>query len=174
MKAALRVIAHLHARGLPCALIGGIALGAHGIARATLDTDLLVADPAVLRASFWQGFAALGAPEIRRGDADDPLAGVVRFADDAASVDVLVGKGAWMRAIVARAIMVRLRGRRVPAVDRADLVLLKLFAGGPQDLLDVRLLLAQDPAALRERVEQRLTSVPRSIRTAWRRLLARS
>jgi hypothetical protein len=34
-------------------VIGGVALSAHGIARATLDTDVLVADPAVLDPTFW-------------------------------------------------------------------------------------------------------------------------
>jgi hypothetical protein len=75
---------------------------------------------------------------------------------------------------VARPIRVRLHRRTVPTVDRADLVLLKLFAGGPQDLLDVRLLLAADTGGLRDMVERRLADVPRPVRTAWRRLLARA
>lgn len=174
MKEALRVIAHLRARSVPCALVGGIALGIHGVARATLDTDLLVAERAVLHRSFWNGLIGLAAPEIRRGDADDPLAGMVRFADDAASVDVLVGKETWTEALIARRISVHLRRRVVPVVDRADLVLLKLYAGGPQDLLDVQLLLAADTGGLPETVEQRLAEVPRSIRTAWRRLTTAS
>ena len=174
MKAVLRVIAHLQARDTSCALIGGIALGVHGIARATLDADVLVADRAVLHRSYWTGIRGLGSLEIRRGDADDPLAGIARFAADAASVDVVVAKGAWMHAILARRIRVRLGRRVVPVVDRADLVLLKLYAGGPQDLLDVQLLLAADPVGLPQEVERRLPAVPRAIRTAWRRALART
>jgi len=33
----------------------------------------------------------------------------------------------------------------IPVVDRGNLVALKLYAGGPQDLLDVALLLEADP-----------------------------
>ena len=77
-----------------------------------------------------------------------------------------------MRAVGARRIAVRLRRHAVWVVERADLVLLKLFAGGPQDLLDVRLLLAVDSGGLRDTVEQRLPEVPRPIGTTWRRLLA--
>jgi len=55
-------------------------------------------------------------------------------------------------------------------VDAADLVLLKLFAGGPQDLLDVRLLLAAGAPRLRKAVEDRLDEAPASVRAQWRTL----
>ena len=47
------VIAYVAKRRKKSALIGGEALAVHGIARATLDSDLLVARPEVLRAGFW-------------------------------------------------------------------------------------------------------------------------
>jgi len=173
MNAAVRVIAYLDRKGVVCALIGGVALGAHGIARATLDADLLVADGIVLTREFWRGLTGAGLPEIRRGDADDPLGGVVRFAGDTESVDVLLGRGLWTSQILARRIRLRVQRRAVPVVDRADLVGLKLFAGGPQDLLDVRLLVEADPALTRV-VESRLGEAPRSVRQRWRRLMRSS
>ena len=48
MKAAAKVIRHLEDEGVAAALIGGLALGAHGIARATLDADILVMEEAPL------------------------------------------------------------------------------------------------------------------------------
>jgi hypothetical protein len=52
MSSALRVVRHLEERAVACAVIGGIALGAHGIARSTLDADVLVAEPGVLADDF--------------------------------------------------------------------------------------------------------------------------
>jgi hypothetical protein len=45
MQSATKVLDYLQGRDVACALIGGVALGAHGVARGTLDTDILVADP---------------------------------------------------------------------------------------------------------------------------------
>jgi hypothetical protein len=46
---------------------------------------------------------------VRRGNADDPLAGVVRVtAPDERDVDVIVGRGDWQRAVVGSAELVRL------------------------------------------------------------------
>lgn len=140
MDAAARVIGHLEGRGVAAALIGGLALGAHGIARATLDADLLVADPVVLDAGFWATMENLGAPEIHGGD--DPLLGVVRFAAGEEPVDVIVGRGAWIVSVLQRRIRIDVGGHSLPLVDGADLVLLKLFAAGPQDLIEAKSLLA--------------------------------
>ncbi|MGH7787855.1 MAG: hypothetical protein ACRERC_13355 [Candidatus Binatia bacterium] len=170
MDAAAKVIRHLENQGVAAAMIGGLALGAHGVARATLDADILVAEPAVLAAEFWIALPELGAPEIRRGDADDPLLGVVRFTAADEPVDVIVGRGTWIVAVLERRLRIEALGHSLPLVDRADLVLLKLFAAGPQDLLDVRLLLAADQGDLRRTVEQRLPSVPAAVRTIWQTL----
>jgi hypothetical protein len=170
MNAAARVLDYLEAHGVTAALIGGIALSAHGIARATLDADILVADPVVLDQAFWAEGPGPTSPEIRRGDPDDPLLGLVRFDFADTPVDVIVGRGAWIGQILARRLSITVTGRPLPVVDRADLVLLKLFARGPQDLLDVRLLLAAASATLRRQVEERLPQVPASVREAWQEL----
>jgi hypothetical protein len=75
-----------------------------------------------------------------------------------------------MSRILNRTIRVRVRGEELPVVDRTDLVLLKLFAGGPQDLLDVRLLLEAGGKELRDQVERRLSGVPPDVRRTWRRV----
>jgi hypothetical protein len=49
-----RVLAHLAAEGIPAAVIGALALAAHGIVRASADLDLLVLNRAVLARGFWE------------------------------------------------------------------------------------------------------------------------
>jgi hypothetical protein len=85
-------------------------------------------------------------------------------------VDVVVGRSPWTRRILERRSQVHLGNRTLPVVDRADLVLLKLYAGGPQDLLDARLLIAVDEAQIRPLVEARLAEAPGSVRSAWEKL----
>lgn len=165
------VVDRLETRGVPCALIGGAALAVHGVARATLDADLLVSELGVLDASFWRGLEFQGPPQIRRGDVDDPLEGLVRFEDLDGCVDVVVMTPRWISDLLARRAWIDLEGQRVPVVQAADLVLLKLVAGGPQDLLDVRLLLAGIPGLDRE-VASRTAVVPDDARAAWERLVS--
>ena len=173
MNLAGRVIAYLEARDVDCAIVGGTALGAHGIARATLDVDVLVANVAVLEREFWTAAHDLTSVEIRRGDVEDPLRGVVRIAGADRPVDVLVGRGAWTAAILKRRIRIAIAGVALPFVDRADLVLLKLYAGGPQDLLDVELLLAAEPDALLATVNARIGEAPAGVRDLWRKVAPR-
>lgn len=45
----------LETAGIRHALIGALALSAYGVNRATLDLDLLVADPDSLRPELWAG-----------------------------------------------------------------------------------------------------------------------
>lgn len=164
------VFDYLHARDIGAAAIGGVALAAHGIVRATLDADVLVTDPRVLRAEFWAGLSGARA-EARSGDVDDPLAGVVHLVSGAEEVDVIVGKDLWQTRALERAVILSVGGRPLPTVDRADFVLLKLFAGGPQDLLDVQLLLAADrEGTLRAEVEARIRDLPVDIGAAWGQL----
>jgi len=163
------VIAHLRACRVRCALIGAEALAVHGIARATLDSDLLVSQERVLRESFWSGFSPRAAITTRRGEADDPLGGLVRLRRRGAQADVIVGRP-WTRRILDRTIRITVSGEELPVVDRAGLVVLKLFAGGPQDLLDVQLLLGKHGAEIRGEVEERLRGLPGDIARAWSKL----
>ena len=171
MTLLLRLVAYLEARGVVAALIGGGALAAHGIARATLDFDLLVVDRAVLTSQFWTDCGSANV-EVRPGDPDDPLAGVARVTEGSDAVDIIVGKHPWEAQILARRVSVTVQQQSLPTVDRADLVLLKLFAGGPQDLLDVRLLLAADTGNLRSEVEKRLADLPVETRRLWEQMCA--
>lgn len=165
------VVGLLQSRGVPHALIGAAAMSGLGVVRASDDLDLLVTDAAVLEDEFWEPLARGGTRvDVRRGDDADPLAGVVRLATGGgAPVDVVVGKRPWQRDVVARARPIRLGAVDVPLVGAADLVLLKLFAGGPQDAADVGLILAAgDRGAIRAEVEARVASLPPDSVALWR------
>lgn len=164
-----RVLALLAERDVPHAIIGAAALAARGVARSTYDIDLLTTDRAVLVPSFWDALRDAGvAVETRTGDRDDPLAGVVRIeAAGERPVDVIVGRHAWQARALTRA---EHPPGGPPVVAARDLILLKLYAGGTQDLWDVRELL-QLPGAgtLVAEVEEDLAGLPGDMRARWAR-----
>jgi hypothetical protein len=162
-----RVVGVLDGSGTSCALIGAAALAAAGVARSTFDVDLLTTDPSVLRPSLWAGLRAEGVSvEIRHADADDPLGGVVRIEAPAERpVDVIVGKHAWQARAVSRA---HRPGAGPAIVQPRDLVLLKLYAGGPQDLWDIReLLRLPEGAALETAVQEDLEGLAPFMTERW-------
>lgn len=162
-----RVSALLEQAGIPHALIGAAALAAAGVARSTFDVDLLVLDASVLRDAAWDPLRADGASiEIRRGDDDDPLKGVVRVeAADERPVDVVVGRHAWQSRVLDRALR---PDTGPPVAAPRDVILLKLYAGGSQDLWDVRELLhGETGSTLLTEVEADLVDLPLSMRDRW-------
>lgn len=175
MSLLAKVATHFGLRRTPFAAIGGVALAIRGVSRSTFDVDLLTMDASVLAEAFWFLVERDGAQvEIRRGDGGDPLRGLVRLvARDERPVDVFVGRGAWLDGVVKRAEPFALLDTRVPVVGSADLVLLKLHAGGTQDLWDVAQLLGTDrEGAVAAEVEARLAEVPRNAAIAWKKLRA--
>ena len=164
MKLLARVVSKLEKMGAPCALIGGVALAFHGIDRATEDIDLLSTEPSVLNASVWADLRSEGIDVgVREGDHDDPLRGVVRI-DSTEVIDIVVPRGRWQDDVLARRLERVILGERIPVVDAADLILLKIDAGGLIDLIDIELLLRHDPS-LRAVVETRLEHLPRRMKT---------
>jgi len=157
----------LSTASVPHALIGAAALAVRGIARSTFDIDLLTTDTRVLRDDWWTPLIADDVTvDVRRGDADDPLAGVVRITTPGERpVDLVVGRHAWQTRAVERA--ERMAGGP-PVVTALDLILLKLYAGGAQDIWDVRELLRQPGAEdLPTSVEAELTTLPEPMRAVW-------
>ena len=144
-----RVTDVLDRSGIAYALIGAGALAVHAIGRSTFDVDLLAVDGRALAPGTWSDLAGTGVSvDIRRGDPDDPLEGVVRIElRGERPVDIVVGRSSWQARCVERASRTTLGSSIIPVVAVADLVLLKLYAGGVQDLWDVQQLLGLDPAA---------------------------
>ncbi len=171
MKLFDEVCVRLDEAGVQYALIGAAAMGLQGAPRSTQDLDLLSLDVRVLDAAFWQDVA--GAANVRRGDAEDPLAGVVRLvAAGTYPVDLVVGRFEWQRRILDRAERLPVGRGNVPVVGAADLILLKLFAGGSQDAWDIEQLLAVNPQAATD-VAARLQELPPESAALWARLRGR-
>jgi hypothetical protein len=150
-------------------------MAVHGVARSTRDVDLLVTDASCLDATVWAPLAAEGVDvTIRRGDDQDPLAGVVRLqAPGGDPLDVVVGRAAWQARVVAGSAERVIGDVRVPVAAPVGLILLKLYAGGPSDAWDVEQLLSgDDRGALVAEVEASLGALPEDARRLWARIVA--
>jgi predicted nucleotidyltransferase len=143
MNALPRLHGYLEERRIRHALIGGHALAARGYARFTLDIDLLTTDKDTLKEDFWAAMREDGGQvAIRPGDSEDPLRGVIRIElSDGGMVDIVVGKYQWQQGVIERAEPLDIGGITIPVARSSDLILLKLFANGPQDLADIRAIL---------------------------------
>lgn len=154
----------LDSRDLDYCLIGGVALAAWGHARFTADVDLLTMDARILQPGFWAD-AVFPDPEIRVGEADDPLGGVVRLQLDPVH-DLILGRG--------RAAEMALRSSATKAgfpcrlASPLGLIALKLEAGSPQDAYDILALLGD--AELEATVESELPHLTADARTFWTKI----
>lgn len=168
------VVSLLSENGVPHAMIGATALAALGASRSTQDLDLLITDCSVLDRQYWSPLEAAGAEvDVRVGEGDDPLAGVVRLTRPGSRpVDIVVGYAFWQDSVIADAYPVTVEKTNVRAVDAVGFILLKLFAGGPQDLWDVEqvLAIAPDRNGLVAQIEERIKDLPAEARRLWRRV----
>ncbi|HEV8631836.1 MAG TPA: hypothetical protein VGV61_16085 [Thermoanaerobaculia bacterium] len=175
MSLAERVVRVLESLGAPYALIGGQAVTARGYPRLTVDYDFLTTDARVLRRETWSALSDAGvAVDPRRGDLDDPLAGVVHLsAVGEAEVDVLLAKWKWEAAVLARAERLDLGAFEAPVPRTADLILLKLAAGGGIDIQDAMVLLGTaNREELIAAVESYLGDLDADAQAAWDRVKA--
>ena len=168
------VAATLRAHGTPFALIGAGAMAVHGVSRSTRGLDVLVTDLACLVSVYWDR-AKLDDVDItlHRGDADDPLAGAVRLRprEGGGPLDVVIGRSGRMSGVLERAAESEVDGIHVPVARRADLILLKLYAGGPQDAWDIEQLLAgAETDAVIADVERELPRLPPHASHFWLRI----
>lgn len=124
------------------ALVGGFAVSAWGVARATQDIDFAVA----LGTSDPQTLASHLGATYQPGDVEDPLRGVFRLALKGEGQDVpvqlIVLQSKWTDVVFRGIETLKVLGCSVPVVNWQALVLMKLYAGGPVDLQDARSIVA--------------------------------
>jgi len=162
LSLATQIDEELHGRGCETLLIGALALAAHGYARNTEDVDLAVAVPPRQLASLAESLRKEGRHvELSEADGQDPLGGVITI-EAAGSLPVQIvnfdnsptgGFPALVRDSLQRATAPAdgLCGR-LPQPE--DLILFKLYAGGPKSELDILELMARcrvDLTVLKER-----------------------
>lgn len=167
-----RVVGVLEEPKIPFALIGAAAMAAHGVSRSTYDTDLFSVGSTVLDAAVWSALSAEGVEvEIRHGDDDDPLLGVVRCSQQDQTIDIVVGRSRWQQEVIARAVPTQVFSISLPIVTLEDLILLKLYAGGIQDRWDIQQLLATtDAATVVSVIDVRVKSLPDRCQALWTQL----
>ena len=169
------VVHALQSIGAPHALIGGHAMAARGYPRFTIDVDLLTSDNRVLAADTWAGLERDGAEiDIRRGDDEDPLGGVVHLLlADGTDVDLVLAKWKWEADLIDRAEPMSIGGVSIRVPRTGDLILLKLAAGGFIDLQDAKALLSLgDVDTVIRDVEAHIAEVRPDVRALWRDLRA--
>jgi hypothetical protein len=123
-----------------CVLVGGLAVGLHGHVRATDDVDLVVRIPL---ATARQRLEGKGLPTtLRRGDVLEGDFPCLHGEAQGIRFDVLppLVPLAWEKALA-----FELGGMTIRVVDLDGLLHLKLKAQGPQDLLDVAMLVLLHP-----------------------------
>ena len=127
-------------------IVGGYALAAHGLPRATGDLDAWVwINPEnaqnIMRALNAFGFQNLLLTESDFSKEDSIIQlGYPPFRIDIlTSIDGVAFDQAWEKKIV-----VELNGMNVPFIGRDDLIANKKAAGRPQDLADVSRLTSED------------------------------
>lgn len=132
--------------GLRYAIMGGIAVRAHGIPRPTYDVDFTLAVPrdrleAMFAAITERGYSV---PEqYTRGWVDSvggmPLVKVRLFLDGrAVDADIFIAETDFQREVIARHVTADVEGRSVKLVSAEDLILFKLIASRPRDLIDIQ------------------------------------
>jgi len=117
-------------------LIGGLAVSAWGSPRATADIHFAVkvADPKGLTSFLSQCSYLAGEPR-------DPLDGVFRLHGDAVQLVCFPPK--LTQLVFSDPVEVTLDAITIPVISLESLIIIKLYAGGPQDLLDVQSLVAK-------------------------------
>jgi hypothetical protein len=146
--------------GIRYAVVGAMAAAVHGLVRASLDADAVVALQVREARSLSQSFVDAGyRAELRVGDVDDPIAGLIEVTDRHGNcVDLLIGLRGMDPEAMSRTTRVALAGGTLQIVGREDFVAMKAFAGGPVDLADARAVVEMDRSTVDLDLLRRLAS----------------
>ncbi len=130
----------LSAEKVDYAIVGAMAASIHGAIRASLDADAILSIGPAALSRLERSFRTAGfATDLRRGDMTDPIGAVLSLRDEFENrVDLLVGIRGFDPAAFSRAVDVPFGGESLKFVGLEDFVAMKIFAGGPQDITDVR------------------------------------
>jgi hypothetical protein len=136
--------------GVPYAVVGAMAASVHGVVRASLDADAVLAIPVDELHSLERVLRGRGlTAELRLGDSDDPIGAVLSVTDRHDNrVDLLVGLRGLDPAAFSRTVEVPFHGTPLRVIGLEDFIAMKLFAHGPQDIEDARAALSATGGAI--------------------------
>ena len=128
----------LAGQGVRYAVIGAMAAAVHGVVRASLDADAVVALQVREAQALQQSLAEEGYEAVlRTGDVDDPIPALLEVNDSYGNrVDLLIGLRGMDPELMNRTRQVRFAETSLEIVGREDFIAMKAFAGGPVDLAD--------------------------------------
>jgi len=149
-ETAWRLHEYFTARQIPYAIIGGIALQRWGQPRFTRDVDLTVLLPPGREEEALRDLIAVFPPRLK-----DAVAFAVEHrvlpidVPGGSEADVSLGLPGYEEEVIARAVTYALGdGREVKLCSAEDLVIHKILAGRPQDMLDVEGIVARQARTL--------------------------
>ncbi len=149
LRAAEDVVAILDRHGVDAVVIGATALAAYRYVRQTEDIDLGVnADLVTLRAVAAALRQAGFSTELREPEGDDPLGGVIDVTGPFGLLQIISYADrlpAVINDAVKESTLVVRAGSSLRLVPIAQLVALKLYAGGYKSKADIVELLARNP-----------------------------
>ena len=137
-------------QGVRYAVIGAMAAAVHGVVRASLDADAVVAlqvreAQALRTALVEEGYEAV----LRTGGVDDPIPALLEVNDSHGNrVDLLIGLRGMDPELMNRTRQVRFADATMEIVGRENFIAMKAFAGGPVDLADARAVIDLDRESL--------------------------
>lgn len=131
---------------IPYALIGGLAVGVHGIPRPTHDLDFTIAVDRAQLPKFLQVVIELGYDvphEFTTGWVDQvagmPLIKARQWVEGKnIDVDVFLAESRFQKSLMQRRQQTEVEGLFAWVASAEDLILLKLIAGRPRDLGDIQ------------------------------------
>lgn len=140
---------------IPYLLVGGLAVGVVGEARATQDVDVIIAVPLTDLATFAKRAKAAGFSVAKESLEEAPVTGALRLAWTGLHVDVIFASTQFEQSAFSRKRRVRLAGRTIYVPTPEDLILLKLVPGRRKDLFDIESVLLRHRGKLdRQYLEQ--------------------
>ena len=131
---------------LPYAIMGGIAVRAYGLPRPTYDVDFTLAVPRERLRGLFASVEELGysIPTAYDGGWVDQVGGMplvkIRLSLEGKGIDadVFLAETAFQQEVIARRVTCTVEEQPVSLVTAEDLILFKLIASRPRDLIDVQ------------------------------------
>ncbi|MBI3318226.1 MAG: hypothetical protein HYZ90_03640 [Candidatus Omnitrophica bacterium] len=132
------MIGILNKHRVPYAVVGAFAASFYGVVRASVDADAVISlqSAGVSAATLMEELRKAGFKSVhRRGEQGDPIGAVMIVEDGFGNrVDLLMNVRGMAEGTFSRAVEAEFMDKPVRFIGVEDLIAMKIFAGGPQDL----------------------------------------